>query len=178
VRSLGAKFVDTGVSAEGSGGYARELTPEERARQQEVLDARIAAADVVITTASVPGRTAPRIVSAAAVERMKAGAVIVDIAAESGGNCELTRPGQTVLHGAVKILGPVNLAAELAFHASEMYSRNLFNFLKPVLTRAAGDQPASLTIDWQDEVYDKSCLTHAGSIRHEPTRTRLTGEPS
>jgi NAD(P) transhydrogenase subunit alpha len=178
VRSLGAKFVDTGVSAEGSGGYARELTPEERARQQEVLDARIAAADVVITTASVPGRTAPRIVSAAAVERMKAGAVIVDIAAESGGNCELTRPGQTVLHGAVKILGPVNLAAELAFHASEMYSRNLFNFLKPVLTRAAGEQSASLSIDWQDEVYDKSCLTHAGSIRHEPTRTRLTGEPS
>jgi NAD(P) transhydrogenase subunit alpha len=178
VRSLGAKFVDTGVSAEGSGGYARELTPEERARQQEVLDAHIAAADAVITTASVPGRTAPRIVSAAAVERMKAGAVIVDIAAESGGNCELTRPGQTVLHGAVRILGPVNLAAQLAFHASEMYSRNLFNFLKPVLTRADGEQSASLRIDWQDEVYDKSCLTHAGSIRHEPTRTRLTREPS
>jgi NAD(P) transhydrogenase subunit alpha len=178
VRSLGAKFVDTGVTAEGSGGYARELTPEERSRQQEVLDARIAAADAVITTASVPGRTAPRIVSTAAVERMKAGAVIVDIAAESGGNCELTRPGQTVLHGAVKVLGPLNLAAQLAFHASEMYSRNLFNFLKPALTRAAGEQQASLTIDWQDAVYDNSCLTHAGSIRHEPTRARLTGEPS
>jgi NAD(P) transhydrogenase subunit alpha len=106
VRSLGAKFVDTGVSAEGAGGYARELTDEERARQQEVLDARIAAADAVITTAAVPGRTAPRIVSAAAVRRMKAGAVIVDIAAESGGNCELTVAGQTVLDHGVKIVGP------------------------------------------------------------------------
>jgi NAD(P) transhydrogenase subunit alpha len=178
VRSLGAKFVDTGVSAEGSGGYARELTAEERARQQEVLDARIAVADAVITTAAVPGRTAPRIVSAAAVSRMKPGAVIVDIAAESGGNCELTRAGQTVTQGAVRILGPLNLPAQLAFHASEMYSRNLFNFLKPALTRAAGEQQASLKIDWQDEVYEQACLTHAGAIRHAPTRARLEGGSS
>ncbi len=173
VRSLGAKFIDTGVSADGSGGYARELTAEERARQQEVLDARIAAADAVITTASVPGRTAPRIVSAAAIGRMKAGAVIVDIAAESGGNCELTQPGQVVVHGGVKIIGPVNLAAQLAFHASEMYSRNLFNFLKPALSRPTGQEQASLVIDWQDEVFAQSCLTHAGTIRHEATRARL-----
>jgi NAD(P) transhydrogenase subunit alpha len=178
VRSLGAKFVDTGVTAEGSGGYARELTAEERARQQEVLDARIAVADAVITTASVPGRTAPRIVSAAAVARMKAGAVIVDIAAESGGNCELTQLGRTVEHGGVKIVGPVNLPAQLAFHASEMYSRNLYNFLKPALSRAAGAQQASLTIDWQDEVFAQSCLTHAGSIRHEATRARLEAQAS
>ncbi|HEY7930174.1 MAG TPA: NAD(P) transhydrogenase subunit alpha [Steroidobacteraceae bacterium] len=178
VRSLGAKFIDTGVSAEGSGGYARELTAEERARQQEVLDARIALADAVITTASVPGRTAPRIISAAAVERMKAGAVIVDIAAESGGNCELTQAGRIVQHGGVKIVGPVNLAAQLAFHASEMYSRNLYNFLKPALSRAAGADAASLAIDWQDEVFAQSCLTHAGAIRHEATRARVEAKSS
>ncbi|HEV7633042.1 MAG TPA: NAD(P) transhydrogenase subunit alpha [Steroidobacteraceae bacterium] len=164
IQSLGAKFIDTGVSAEGQGGYARELTAEEKAKQQEVLDARIAAADAVITTASIPGRAAPRIVSRAAVERMKPGAVIVDIAAESGGNCELTRAGETVLHGGVKIIGPVNLAAGLAFHASEMYSRNLLNFLKPALK--AGE----LVWDWDDEVFVKSCLTHAGEIKHEATK--------
>src|SRR6201999_4446616 len=108
IKSLGAKFIETGVSAEGAGGYARELTAEEKAKQQEVLDARIAASDAVITTASVPGRAAPRIVSRAAVERMKAGAVIVDIAAEQGGNCELTKAGETVEHGGVKIIGPLN----------------------------------------------------------------------
>src|SRR5580693_1082144 len=165
VKSLGAKFVDTGVSAEGSGGYARELTPEEKARQQEVLDSRIAVADAVISTAAIPGRRAPRIISRAAVERMKAGAVIVDMAAESGGNCELTQAGQTVVHQGVKIVGPVNLPAQLAFHASEMYSRNLYNFLKPALGK-----DATLAIDWQDEVFAQSCLTHAGAIKHEPTR--------
>jgi H+-translocating NAD(P) transhydrogenase subunit alpha len=164
VKSLGAKFVDTGVSADGAGGYARELTDEEKLRQQEVLDSRIAIADAVITTASVPGRRAPRIVSRAAVERMKAGAVIVDIAAESGGNCELTQPGQTVLHHGVRIVGPVNLAAQLAFHASEMYARNLYNFLKSAIAK-----DGSLAIDWQDEVFAQSCLTHAGAIKHEPT---------
>src|ERR1700681_2622192 len=130
VKSLGAKFVDNGVSGEGSGGYARELTAEEKARQQEVLEARIAAADAVGTTPSVPGRPAPKIISRAALERMRAGSVVVDIAAESGGNCELTQAGQTVIHQGVKIVGPVNLPAQLAFHASEMYARNLYNFLK------------------------------------------------
>ena len=96
VKSLGAKFVETGVSAEGAGGYARELTPEEKLKQQEVLDARIAASDAVISTASIPGRAAPRIISKAAVERMRPGSVVVDIAAEQGGNCELTRAGETV----------------------------------------------------------------------------------
>ena len=165
VKSLGAKFVDTGVSAEGSGGYARELTDEEKAKQQAVLEERIAVADAVISTAAIPGRRAPRIISRAAVERMKAGAVIVDMAAESGGNCELTEAGKTVLHQGVKIVGPVNLPAQLAFHASEMYSRNLFNFLKPALGK-----DAALAIDWQDEVFAQSCLTHAGAIKHEPTR--------
>src|SRR5262245_43108581 len=164
VKSLGAKVVDTGVSAEGTGGYARELTEEEKRKQQEVLDQRIAAADVVITTAAVPGRTAPRIISRSAVERMKPGAVIVDIAAESGGNCELTRAGETVVHHSVRIVGPVNLPSQLAYHASEMYARNLLNFLKPAIDKG------ELKIDWDDEVFAQSCLTHEGKIRHEPTR--------
>jgi NAD(P) transhydrogenase subunit alpha len=165
VKSLGAKFVETGVSAEGTGGYARELTDEEKAKQQQVLETRIAVADAVISTAAIPGRRAPRIISRAAVERMKAGAVIVDMAAESGGNCELTQAGHTVVHQGVKIVGPVNLPAQLAFHASEMYARNLYNFLKPALGK-----DAALAIDWQDEVFAQSCLTHAGAIKHEPTR--------
>jgi H+-translocating NAD(P) transhydrogenase subunit alpha len=169
IKSLGAKFIETGVSAEGTGGYARELTPEEKAKQQEVLDARIAASDAVISTASVPGRAAPRIISKAAVERMKDGAVIVDLAAEQGGNCELTKPGETVVHGAVKILGPVNLPATLPYHASEMYSRNLFNFLKPALPKG------ELTIDWNDEVFAGAVLTHDGQIKHQATRTAVEG---
>ncbi|MGH8268099.1 MAG: NAD(P) transhydrogenase subunit alpha, partial [Steroidobacteraceae bacterium] len=111
VKSLGARFVETGVSAEGSGGYARELTAEEKAKQQEMLDSRVAAADAVITTASVPGRPAPKIISRAAVERMRAGSVLVDIAAEQGGNCELTRAGEVLEHQGVKIVGALNLPA-------------------------------------------------------------------
>ena len=169
VKSLGAKFIETGVSAEGAGGYARELTAEEKTKQQEVLDARIAASDAVISTASVPGRAAPRIITQAAVERMKAGSVIVDIAAEQGGNCELTRAGETILHGGVKILGPVNLAASLPYHASEMYSRNLFNLLKPALVKG------ELAIDWSDEVFAGCVLTHDGQIKHEATRKTVEG---
>ncbi len=164
IRSLGAKFVETGVTAEAAGGYARELTADEKAKQQEVLDARIAAADCVVTTAGVPGRAAPRIIHRAAVERMKPGAVIVDLLAEGGGNCELTRAGETVEHQGVRIIGPLNLPATVAFHASDMYARNLLNFLKPAL--AAG----AMNIDWNDEVFAASCVTHDGAIRHEPTR--------
>jgi proton-translocating NAD(P)+ transhydrogenase subunit alpha len=164
VRSLGAKFVDTGVTAEGAGGYARELTAEEKAKQQEVLDARIAAADCVITTAGVPGRPAPRIVSRAAVERMKPGAVIVDLLAEGGGNCELTRAGETVEHGGVRVMGPLNLPATVAYHASEMYAKNLLSFIKPAL------KDGTLAFDWDDEVFAAACVTHDGTIRHEPTR--------
>jgi NAD(P) transhydrogenase subunit alpha len=171
VKSLGAKFIDTGVSAEGAGGYARELTAEEKQKQQEVLDGRIAVADAVITTAGVPGRPAPRIVSRAAVERMKAGAVIVDILAENGGNCELSRAGETVQHGAVRILGPVNLPAQLAYHASEMYARNLYNFLSPAIKSGA------LAVDFNDEVFRGAALTHEGTIRHEPTAKLLTAQP-
>jgi NAD(P) transhydrogenase subunit alpha len=169
VKSLGAKFVDTGVSADGTGGYARELTDEEKRKQQEVLDSRIAAADAVVTTASVPGRPAPKIISRAAVERMRPGSVVVDIAAEQGGNCELTRPGEIVEHQGVKVIGPLNLPSDLAYNASEMYARNLLNFLKPALDKG------ELKIDWNDEVFAKSCLTHGGEIKHEPTAKALAG---
>ncbi len=169
VKSLGAKFVETGVSADGAGGYARELTAEEKAKQQEALDARIAVADAVITTASVPGRRAPVIISRAAVERMKPGALIIDVAAEQGGNCELTRLGETVKLGAVRVVGPVNLPSQAAYHASEMYARNLFNLLKPAIDQG------ELKIDWTDEVFAQSCVTHAGEIEHEPTKKAAGG---
>ncbi len=167
IKSLGAKFVETGVTAEGAGGYARELTAEEKAKQQEALDGRIAAADCVITTAGVPGRPAPRIITRAAVERMKQGAVIVDLLAEGGGNCELTRAGETVDHAGVRIIGPINLPASVAYHASDMYARNLLNFIRPAIKDGA------LAIDWNDEVFAASCVTHGGEIRHEPTRKLL-----
>jgi H+-translocating NAD(P) transhydrogenase subunit alpha len=169
VKSLGAKFVDTGVSAEGSGGYARELTAEEKAQQQAALEARIAVADAVVTTAAVPGRPAPKIISRAAVERMRPGSVVVDIAAEQGGNCELTRPGEVLEHQGVAIIGAVNLAAALAYNASEMYARNLYNFLKPALAKG------ELAIDWNDEVFAQACLTRDGEIRHAPTAKALGG---
>lgn len=169
VKSLGAKFVDTGVSADAAGGYARELTAEEKAKQQEVLDSRIAAADAVVTTASVPGRPAPKIISRAAIERMRPGSVIVDIAAEQGGNSELTRAGETVTHNGVNIIGPVNLPASLAYNASEMYARNLLNFLKPAIDKG------ELKIDWSDEVFAQACLTHEGVVKHEPTLKSLGG---
>jgi len=164
VKSLGAKFVETGVSAEGQGGYARELTQAEKDQQQAVLEKRIAVADAVITTAAVPGRPAPKLVRKEAVYGMKPGAVIVDIAAETGGNCELTVPGETVLVNGVKIVGPLNLPSSLSYHASEMYSRNLYNLIKPALDKGV------FNIDWNDEVFAGCALTHAGAIRHEPTR--------
>ncbi len=167
VKSLGAKFIETGVTAEGTGGYARELTAEEKDKQKAVLDARIVVADIVITTAGVPGRTAPKIISRSTVEKMKTGSVIVDILAENGGNCELSVAGETIQHGAVRIIGPINLPAQLAYHASEMYARNLFNLLNPAIKAGA------LSIDWADEVFSGTVLTHAGQIKHEPTAKLL-----
>jgi NAD(P) transhydrogenase subunit alpha len=168
IQSLGAKFVDTGVAAEGTGGYARELTDLERAKQQAILDSHIAKADAVITTAAIPGRPAPKIISKAAVEAMSAGAVIVDLAAESGGNCELTVAGDTVVTpNGVKVLGPKNLPSELARHASQMYARNLLNFLQPAI------KGGELAIDWQDEVFAHAVLTHDGVVKHAGTAALL-----
>jgi NAD(P) transhydrogenase subunit alpha len=169
VESLGARFIDTGVAAEGSGGYARELTEEEKQQQQQVLDEHVIAADAVITTAAIPGKTSPRIIGRDVVERMKPGAVIVDLAAEGGGNCELTQPGEQIAHRDVVVYGPLNVASELPVHASEMYSKNLLNFLTPMI------QDGEFKPDWDDEVIADSALTRDGRILHAPTRENIEG---
>jgi NAD(P) transhydrogenase subunit alpha len=170
VESLGGKFIDTGVSAEGEGGYARELTDEEKAKQAEVLAQHIAQADAVVTTAAIPGRPAPKLIDKATVERMKPGAVIVDMAAETGGNCELTEAGKDVEHGGVIIAGPKNIPSMAATHASEMYARNLRNLLDLLI------KDGELHLDWDDQVIAESCLTHEGDVRHAPTRERMEGD--
>jgi NAD(P) transhydrogenase subunit alpha len=169
IQSLGAKFLDLGVSASGTGGYARELTAEERAEQQRRLAEHIKGVDVIVTTAAVPGRPAPKIISKAMVEGMKPGSVVVDLAAETGGNCELTKPGETIVHNAVTIVGPVNLPSMGAIHASDMYARNLFNFVSLMIKDGA------ISLDWNDELIAKTCLTHAGEIKHEPTKKLVEG---
>ena len=151
VESLGARFVDTGVEAAGEGGYARDLSDEEKGRQAEKLAEHVAAAHVVITTAAVPGKPAPRIVTTAMIESMVPGAVIVDLAAASGGNTELTRADETVEHAGVTILGPGNPASALATHASEMYARNVYNFLAPWF-----GEGGALEIPADDEIYRAS----------------------
>ncbi len=150
IQSLGGKFLDLGVSAAGEGGYARQLTDDERAEQQRRLGEHLKNIDVIICTAAVPGRTAPTIVSAAMVDGMKPGSVIVDLAAETGGNCALTRPGETFEHQGVTIAGPLNLASAGALHASEMYARNVFNFVSLLLKDGA------LAFDWDDELLAKT----------------------
>ncbi len=159
IESLGGKFLDLGVSAAGEGGYARELTAEERAEQQKRLAEHLKTVDVIVTTAAVPGRPAPKIITAAMVSGMKPGSVIVDLAAETGGNCELTRPGETIDSNGVTIAGPLNLASQGALHASEMYARNVFNFL------ALSLKDGQLTLDWNDELIAKTCLAHAGEAK-------------
>lgn len=171
IESLGAKFLDLGVSAAGTGGYARELTAEERAEQQQRLADHVKNIDAIVTTAAVPGRQAPRIITAAMVEGMKPGSVIVDLAAETGGNCELTKPGETYVHNDVTIVGPLNLPSMGAIHSSEMYARNLFNFL------ALSLKDGALTLGWNDELIAQTCLTHAGEIRHAPTKAFVEGTP-
>lgn len=150
IESLGGKFLDLGVSAAGEGGYARQLTDEERALQQQRLAEHLKGVDVIVCTAAVPGRPAPKIVSASMVSGMKSGSVIVDLAAETGGNCELTQPGETRVEGGVTIAGPLNLASSGAIHASEMFARNVLNFLNLLLKDGA------LHFDWADELLAKT----------------------
>lgn len=164
VESLGAKFVDVQVKAEGSGGYARELTEDEKQQEVSVLAEHVIQADAIIATAAVPGKKAPCIISASMVDQMKHGAVIIDLAAESGGNCELTVPGEAFGHERVMIYGPLNVPAMLPVHASEMYAKNLSNFLSLVI------KDGKLEPDWEDEILAASVVTHAGEIRHEQTR--------
>ena len=162
VQSLGARFIDTSISAEAEGGYARELTDEETAKAAAIVADHVALADAVITTAAVPGRPAPRLIDAATVARMKAGAVIVDLAAETGGNCELTQPGERVTSAnEVIVYGPRNVPAMLPVHASDQYSRNLLNFLSPFV------KEGELALDWADEVLAGSVITRDGEILNE-----------
>ncbi len=164
VQSLGATFLefDLGGDLEGQGGYARELTPEQQARQQELMAEAIGKVDVVITTALVPGRRAPILVTEDAVKLMKPGSVIVDLAGEQGGNCALSEPGQTVLVHDVKICAPLNVPSSMAEHASQLYARNLQELLK-LMTGEDGE----LSLDFEDEVIAGACITRGGEIVHQ-----------
>ncbi|MDT4939022.1 MAG: H+-translocating transhydrogenase subunit alpha [Pseudonocardiales bacterium] len=154
IESLGASWLDLGVGGgEAEGGYAKELTPEEQGAQQTALEARIGDFDAVVTTAAVPGRPAPRLIPASAVAAMRAGSVIVDLAAESGGNCELTVPGEVVEREGVTIAGPTNLAASMPTHASQLYARNVV----ALLLHLAPEGEA--TLDWDDEITAGTCVT-------------------
>ncbi len=168
VQSLGAKFleVEGSADAEAAGGYARELTEEEQAAQRQALEDQIAKSDAVITTALVPGRPAPKLITAAAVERMKHGCVIGDLAGEAGGHCEVPRPGETYrTEGAVTIASPLNLPSSMPEHASSLYARNVLSLLE-LMTGEDG----ALTLDWEDEVIKGACVVRDGEIVHEGAR--------
>ena len=167
VESLGAHFLefDVGGDLEGAGGYAKELSAEQQQRQQELMAEAIGKVDVVITTALVPGRRAPILVTEAAVRLMKPGSVIVDLAGEAGGNCELSEPGETVLRHDVKILAPLNVPSTLAEHASQLYARNIQALLGLMIS---GD--GRLSLDFDDEVIAGACITRDGEIVHEAAR--------
>src|ERR1700748_1581141 len=164
VESLGATFLefDLGGDLEGAGAYAKELTPEQQQRQQELMAEAIGKVDVVITTALVPGRRAPILVTEEAVRLMKPGSVIVDLAGEAGGNCELSEPGETVVRHHVKILAPLNVPSTMAEHASQLYARNIHALLGLMV-----DESGQLSLDFDDEVIAGACITRGGEIVHE-----------
>jgi NAD(P) transhydrogenase subunit alpha len=173
VRSLGATFVDLGLDAlEGAGGYAREMTEERAQRQRELLTPYVAASDAVVTTAAVPGRRAPLLVTADMVAAMKPGSVVVDLAAETGGNCELSVPGEDVVHADVLVVGLRDVPSSMAVDASRLYARNLSNLLL-LMTKDGVVQP-----DFDDEIVAGCAVTHQGRIVHEPTRLALIGDAS
>ncbi len=164
IESLGAKAIVLSISATGEGGYARELTAEEREAQQQELGGYIAQADVLITTAAVPGKPSPKIIPEEMVNGMKEGAVIIDLAAEGGGNCTLTQPGKTITHGDVVIHGPLNVTSQVPVHASEMYAKNLFNFMQLLMDENGEYEP-----DYEDEIVIGALLTKDGEVMHEGT---------
>jgi NAD(P) transhydrogenase subunit alpha len=168
--SLGATFVDTGVDARGEGGYARELTPAEKTTVAAVLTKHIQTADLIVTTAAIPGKPSPKLITKAQVAGMKAGAVIVDLSAEGGGNCEDTVPGETVKIGHVTIVAPLNVPSLLGDDASNLYAHNQFDFLALFLKNNI------IQIDWTDDVLAKTVLTHAGkmydhAVNHTPAHS-------
>ncbi|HYZ80963.1 MAG TPA: Re/Si-specific NAD(P)(+) transhydrogenase subunit alpha [Solirubrobacteraceae bacterium] len=171
VESLGATFLefDLGGDLEGAGGYARELTPEQQARQQELMAEAIGKVDVVITTALVPGRRAPILVTEHAVQMMKPGSVIVDLAGEAGGNCELSEPGESIIRHDVKILAPLNVPSTMAEHASQLYARNVQALLGLMI-----DDSGELSLDFEDEVIAGACITRGGEIVHEGAKAAAT----
>jgi NAD(P) transhydrogenase subunit alpha len=162
VQSLGATFLEVEVQAEGAGGYAKELAEDQQRRVREAIARHLPAQDLVVTTAQIPGRPAPRLLDAAMVRSLRPGAVIVDLAAETGGNCELTRAGEAIEVGGVRVLGPVNLPATVPFHASQMYSRNLAAFL------AGAGEGGALAVNLDDEIQGAMAVTHAGARRGRP----------
>jgi NAD(P) transhydrogenase subunit alpha len=170
--SLGAKFVETGVDARGNGGYARELSSEERSKVAAALTEHIQHADLIITTAAIPGRASPKLISKAQVAGMKAGAVIVDLSAEGGGNCEDTQPGQTIKIGHVTIVAPLNVPSLLGEDASELYAKNQYNLLALMLKNNI------ITIDWDDEILAKTALTHDGKRIIDTTTPAIEAEHS
>ncbi|HJW77244.1 MAG TPA: Re/Si-specific NAD(P)(+) transhydrogenase subunit alpha [Beijerinckiaceae bacterium] len=173
VQSLGAQFLDLGISAVGEGGYARELTEEERAQQQQALTDAIKEFDVVITTAAVPGRAAPRLVLAEAVEGMRPGGVIVDLAAETGGNCELTEPGEVVVRHDISIVGLLNIPSMMPEHSSMLYARNILSLLDLMQ-----DEEGNLKLDFEDEVIAGACVVRDGEIVHPGAKKAVEGAAS
>ena len=170
IESLGARFVSLSAStgdAETAAGYARAQTEQEQQQQRDLLSEHVGAADIVITTALIPGRPAPRLIDRAGVEKMKPGSVIVDLAAEAGGNCELTRPDQRVDHNGVTILGPTNLPAGAALHASQLYSRNVAAMLEVIVAEGV------VRINLEDELVHGSLLTHDGEVMHAGARAAM-----
>ena len=164
VESLGAKFIavenEEFKQAETSAGYAKEMSAEYLAAQAELVASHIAKQDIVITTALIPGRPAPKLISAAMVQSMRAGSVIMDLAAERGGNCELTKPGETVVDKGVRIVGAVNLACSMAPTASSLYAKNLLAFVETLISK----ETKQLSIDWDDELVKATCLTRDGAV--------------
>jgi NAD(P) transhydrogenase subunit alpha len=171
VQSLGATFLefDLGGDAEGAGGYAKELTPEQAERQRQWMIDHIGNSDVVIPTALVPGRRAPILITEEAVRKMRPGSVIVDVAADAGGNCALTTPGEVKTVDGVTIVGTKNLPATLPLHASQLYSRNVLAFLEVIV------KDGKLNLDRSDEIVRDTLLTSGGEILHEPTKAALAG---
>ncbi|MGJ8663880.1 MAG: NAD(P) transhydrogenase subunit alpha [Marinicella sp.] len=172
IKSLGAKFLDLGVEAVGEGGYARALTDEEKLTQQQNLAKHLTSVDVLITTAAVPGRPAPRIITADMVNDMKAGSVIVDLGAEGGGNCEPTELGVTKVVNNVKVIGPKNLSATVPLHASEMYSRNVWNLLSLM------NNEGEFNLNWEDDILAGSAVTKEGAVVHPAVVGQKDGEKS
>ncbi len=168
VESLGAKLVDTGVNAAGEGGYARELTDEEKAQQAEALAKHVKTVHAIITTAAIPGKRAPIIVTQEMVESMIPGSVVVDMAAETGGNCALTKAGETIEHHGVTICGPQNLPSSTAIHASEMFAQNIYNYLSPFIT------DEGLQFDAEDEIVKESRIIHKGEVVSDRIKPLLT----